>query len=72
MKTASLKGQPLTRRQLDFLRALAQGLRRKQIAEVMGIGIGTVQDHSRDLFKKLNVHTSAGAVAEGFRRGLLK
>lgn len=65
-------GNPLTRRELDFLRALGQGLRRKQIADIMGIEQGTINDYSRSVFKKFGVHTSAGAVAEGFRQGLLK
>ncbi len=52
----------LTERELEVLRWMAEGLMNDEIAERMGIAIGTVKVHTRNIFSKLNVNRRAKAV----------
>ncbi len=62
----------LTTREVQVLNGLADGLTNKQIAVQIGLAVPTVGDHKKKLFNKLYAYNSAHAVAEGFRKGLLK
>ncbi|MFC8695246.1 response regulator [Streptomyces parvus] len=46
---------PLTRRELDTARAIADGLGNREIAERLGITVATVKAHTSSLFSKLEV-----------------
>ena len=61
----------LSRRELEILALLADGLVNKQIAARLGISTNTVKTHLELLFEKLGVATRAEAVATGVKRGLL-
>lgn len=61
----------LTRRELDVLSLIRDGLRNKQIADRLGIAETTVNFHVRNLVEKLGAHDRANAVALAIRRGLL-
>lgn len=52
----------LTEREIEILRAMALGLKNKQIAEKLFISEKTVKTHINRLFKKLGVSTRAKAV----------
>lgn len=52
----------LTEREIEILRAMALGLKNKQIAEKLFISEKTVKTHINRLFKKLSVSTRAKAV----------
>ena len=52
----------LTEREIEILRAIALGLKNKQIAEKLFISEKTVKTHINRLFKKLGVNTRAKAV----------
>jgi DNA-binding NarL/FixJ family response regulator len=52
----------LTEREIEILRAMALGLKNKQIAEKLFISEKTVKTHINRLFKKLGVNTRAKAV----------
>jgi DNA-binding NarL/FixJ family response regulator len=53
----------LTTREEDVLRLLAKGRRSKEIADELGVGIGTVNTHVRHIYEKLHVRSRAEAVA---------
>jgi len=64
-------GPRLTDREMQVLQAIAQGRQVKEIATDLLISAHTARDHVRKIFEKLGVNDRAGAVAEGFRSGLL-
>lgn len=66
-----LEDLPLSERDLEVLQGLANDKLLKEIGRDLGIVRFTVDEHRKRIYRKLDVHTKAGAVAEGFRRGLL-
>lgn len=58
-------------RELDVLRALADGLTTKEIARALGVSPNTVKTHLARLFEKLAATTRTGAVARARTLGLL-
>lgn len=58
---------PLTRRQSQVCDLLVNGDRNKDIAEKLGIGVRTVEDHRATIYEKLGVRN----VAELTRKVLL-
>jgi DNA-binding NarL/FixJ family response regulator len=63
--------QPLTRREVEVLGLLAEGLGNKAIAARCGISEHTVKTHLAAVFAKLGVSTRAEAVASAARTGLI-
>jgi DNA-binding NarL/FixJ family response regulator len=61
----------LSPRERDVLRALVDGLAYKEVAAHLGISLDTVRTHVRGLYRKLQVHSQAGAVGRAFRDGLI-
>ncbi len=61
----------LTDRELDVLRALAEGLGNKQIGGRLGISPSTVKYHLQAIFAKLQVRTRSEAVSYGLRNGVV-
>jgi DNA-binding NarL/FixJ family response regulator len=51
----------LTMRQMQIVRFLAEGLTNKEIASSLGVSDETVAAHLKTIFKKLGVHSRAGA-----------
>lgn len=62
----------LTKRELEVLGMIAAAYSNAQIAEKLHISIGTVKNHSKSIFKKLNVHTRVEATLFGLQHGLVK
>jgi DNA-binding NarL/FixJ family response regulator len=60
-----------TRRQLEVLDLVKEGLRNKEIASELGISEATVNYHIKHLGDKLGANDKAHAVAIALRRGLL-
>jgi DNA-binding NarL/FixJ family response regulator len=54
---------PLSPREMEILRLLARGHRSKEVADQLGIGVGTVNTHVRHIYEKLHVRSRAEAVA---------
>jgi DNA-binding NarL/FixJ family response regulator len=71
-KAAADDAGALTVRQLQILPYLAEGLPNKQIADALGVTEGTVKQHLKDLFKRLNARNRTQAVKEARRLGLLR
>jgi DNA-binding NarL/FixJ family response regulator len=61
----------LTKRELEVLRLLADGLSQKEIAAQLVISSKTVAAHVQHVLGKLGVHSRTQAVAQAYRRGLL-
>lgn len=53
---------PLTKRQAQVLRLMAEGLTYPEIAQRMGLRIGTIRTHIGDLFDTLHVSNRTEAV----------
>jgi two-component system, NarL family, response regulator YdfI len=62
----------LTDRELEVLKAVAQGERSKEIAIHLGISERTVKAHLASIYNKLGVDSRAAAIAVAAQRGLLK
>ena len=62
----------LTPKEREVLVALGQGLSRKMISSQLNIGEHTVGDHTKKIFKKLEVNSALEAVDAGRRRGILR
>jgi len=65
MNTAPVaKGEdlPLTKRELELLEQLSKGLLYKEIAQVLGITIGTVKQHIHKIYDKLQVNNKTEAI----------
>lgn len=61
----------LTPREIELLKALAEGLSYSQCADLMGVALSTVQSHIRNLYRKLEVRTQMQAVSKARRFGIL-
>jgi len=55
-------GRSLTRREREVLELVAQGLANRQVAEQLGISVGTVKWHLVRIYRKLNVCNRMKAV----------
>jgi DNA-binding CsgD family transcriptional regulator len=62
---ASLSVDDLTRRQRDVLDLIIQGKSNKEIARILGLGVGTVKIHVAALFRKLRVNRRAAVAVVG-------
>ena len=62
----------LTKRELQVITLLSEGLSKEKIAKQLDISKYTVATHARHLFKKLGVSNAPGAVGNAFRFGILK
>jgi DNA-binding NarL/FixJ family response regulator len=62
----------LTARQLQILPLLAEGLPNKRIADALELTEGTVKQHLKQLFRRLNATNRTHAVKEARRLGLLR
>ena len=62
----------LTKREVEILNHLANGLQRKEIANQLSIATVTVDYHLRSIYRKFGVHSTPAAVGKAFREGILK
>jgi DNA-binding NarL/FixJ family response regulator len=62
---------PLTPRETEVLRLVADGIGNAEIAERLAIGLGTVKGHIADILEKLSASDRAQAAVTAYRRGLI-
>lgn len=62
----------LSAREQEILTLVAKGLKRNEIAPMLGISPHTVATHLKTIYSKLNVSTRAEATMEALRMGLVK
>ncbi|OEJ93698.1 response regulator [Streptomyces thermolilacinus] len=65
-------GQALTRRELEVLGLVAEGLSNQQISKRLFLSQATVKSHLVHVFAKLSVESRTAAVAEARARGLVR
>ena len=64
--------ESLTRRELETLKLIADGLSNKEIASTLWLSVETVKSHVRAIHATLGAQSRAHAVAIAFRQGLLR
>ena len=61
----------LTRREVDVVRLVAEGLSNRQVARRLVVSEATVKTHLNHVLAKLDVDGRPGLVAWAWRRGLI-
>ncbi|HYN77851.1 MAG TPA: response regulator transcription factor [Lamprocystis sp. (in: g-proteobacteria)] len=67
----TFNGDPLSTREREVLKLVAEGYRSRQIAEVLSISEKTVEKHRASLMRKLQVKSVSGLTAYAIDRGLV-
>jgi DNA-binding NarL/FixJ family response regulator len=70
----TLKGvndSPLTPRETEILRLIADGIGNAEIAQRLALGLGTVKGHIRDILEKLSAADRTQAAVLALRRGFI-
>lgn len=62
---------PLTRREIEVLKLLAEGLFNKEIAYTLNISEKTVKNHVSNIFKKINVSDRTQAAVYAIKNNLV-
>jgi DNA-binding NarL/FixJ family response regulator len=62
---------PLTERELEVIRALAQGMSDRQIARSLDISEKTVRNHTSNIYRKLHIFDRTQAVIYAIREGVI-
>lgn len=63
--------QPLSRREHEVLRLIAEGMENQEIADVLFVSVETIRTHVKSILRKLHTRDRAHAVAVAFRLGVL-
>ena len=63
--------EPLSQRELEILRLIAEGLSNHEICTRLFLALNTVKGHNRNIFDKLQVQSRTEAVARARQLGLL-
>ncbi len=63
---------PLTAREMDVLRYLAEGKSREETGIILGISHDTVSSHAKSIMFKLGCTTTAQAITTAFHQGILR
>lgn len=61
----------LTQREREVLKLIAEGYKNKQIAELLGISVKTVERHRSNLMKKLDLHSGPALTSFAVEKGLI-
>ena len=64
--------EQLTRREMQVLKALAEGLTNKEIAERLHMSVDTERTHMMNILSKLGVHSRLQALLSAARYGLIE
>jgi DNA-binding NarL/FixJ family response regulator len=69
---AHFGGDMLSERELEVLRAAAQGYGNKRIATELGVSEDTVKSHMKSIFSKLDANDRTHAVVTAVKRGIIQ
>jgi DNA-binding NarL/FixJ family response regulator len=61
----------LTDREKEVLQLLAEGRSNKDVAQMLDVGLSTVETHRANLMQKLNLHNTAEIVLYAVRKGII-
>lgn len=61
----------LSKRELEVLQLMAEGLSNKEIADRLFVSLSTIKTHSNNLFDKMNVERRTQAIDKGKRLGII-
>ena len=64
-----MRPTPLSQREQEILAELARGCLYKEVADKLGISIGTVRVHIRHIYDKLHVHNRTEAIRKVYPSG---
>ena len=62
---------PLTKREKEILKLIAEGFSSQEVADKLFISLRTVETHRMNINQKLDVKNTAGLVKEAMKRGLI-
>ena len=65
------KENPLSDREAEVLKSLADGLTKKEVAEVLSLSYHTIDLYTRNIYEKLQSPNIAAAIATAIRKGLI-
>jgi LuxR family maltose regulon positive regulatory protein len=66
-----LLAEPLSEREIEVLRLMAEGYKYQEIAERLFVSINTVRHHTRHVYGKLNVNNRTQAIGKAKELNLL-
>lgn len=61
----------LTDREKEVLQLLAEGRSNKEVAQLLNVGLSTVETHRANLMQKLSLHNTAEIVLYAVRKGII-
>ena len=61
----------MSKRELEVMQLIAAGDSNAEIARALHISVGTVKNHAKNIYSKLNVHSRAQAIARARELGLI-
>ncbi len=65
-------GSPLTPREREIVQALTEGRINKEVAEVLGISVKTVETHRTNIMRKLGLHSMSELVRYAVRNRIIE
>lgn len=72
IKSLRCDGVPVTEREIDIIRGIAEGLSNKLIADKLQLSTHTVNTHRKNIMSKLGVNNTAGVVMFAVKNQLLE
>ena len=69
--SAALGAEPLSRREIDVLRLMADGRSNKEIAQSLVLALSTIKMHVKHIYGKLGVKNRVQAVAQARSLGII-
>src|SRR5205085_6194927 len=72
IKSLGCDGIPVTGREIDIIRGIAEGLSNKLIADKLNLSTHTVNTHRKNIMCKLGVNNTAGVVMFAVKNQLLE
>jgi DNA-binding NarL/FixJ family response regulator len=72
LKHKNLQKSSITQREIEIINFITKEYTTQDIATILNISIGTIENHRKSIFKKLNVKNVAGMVREAIKLGLVE